>query len=80
MPQLKYRQLLLNHHPVNTYQLCETMFDFNCPYCVSSYSEEKDIIQHLKEKHKETVFLCKICKKLLSRKHDLKKTYEPFTW
>ena len=59
--------------PPPWHQLCETMFDFNCPYCVTSTSEEKDIIEHLKEKHNKTVFPCKICKKLLSRKHDLKK-------
>ena len=49
------------------------MFGFNCPYCVTSTSEEKSIIQHLKEKHNKTVFPCKICKKLLNRKYNLKR-------
>ena len=49
------------------------MFNFNCPYCVTASSEEKSIIQHLKEKHNKIVFPCKICKKLLSRKQDLKR-------
>ena len=48
------------------------MFGFNCPYCVTSSSEEKDIIPS-KENHNKTVFPCKICKKLLSRKDNLKR-------
>ena len=49
------------------------MFGFNCPYCPCGYSDEVCIIEHLKEKHNKTVFPCKICKKLLSRKDDLKR-------
>ena len=48
------------------------MFDFNCPYCVQSSSEEKSVINHLKEKHNKIMFACKLCKKLFSRKHDVK--------
>ena len=49
------------------------MFGFDCLYFPCGYSDEKWIIEHLKEKHNKTVFPCKICKKLLSRKDDLKK-------
>ena len=52
MPPLKLCQSQTNLYPVNTCRLCETMFDFNCPYCVTSSYEEKSIILHLKEKHK----------------------------
>ena len=45
---------------------------FRCPYCVTGSSEEKSIIDHLKEKHNKIMFACKICKKLFNRKHDVK--------
>ena len=48
------------------------MFLFKCPYCVTGSSEETSIIEHLKEKHNKLMFACKLCKKLFSRKHDVK--------